>query len=198
MRLRSSLLILTIGCAAIISLARVRTCTPSRTPPPEISTPDPGDSAVNRVASRSLAKDAICKEVRTKRLSLLEAAVVLGWLNQQPPAYPANCFRIHNIHFDQNLLAAAGESEIALLCLQILFRIQIQDGSEAETTLAVKEQYLQLCQTGWDIPLPRIAEPDCWKFLARATAINDRDRRGHDSKEALSVEGLSLIERSHR
>jgi|GEM_PF-3705876 len=199
MRLRSSLLILALGCVVIVFLTHTQTDTPRRTFTESAPTPDTEAPDVRRVASRSWAKDAICNEVRTKRLSLLEAAAVFGWFNQQPPTYAANSFRMYNIHIDHKLLASARESEVALLCLQVFFRIQVQDGPEAETTLDVKEQYLQLCQTGWDIPLPRVVESDCLELLMRAAVANDRGRWGRcDPKGMVSMEGLSLVERSHR
>lgn len=143
---------------------------------------------------RLRAKSAVVAEVCAGRLSLTEAAAVFAWLNRQPSANPADDVKKTSVAVG-NFLAAAGDSEAALLCLQVIIWMPDSETPEA-TRRAIEDQFWQVCRAPEGMTLPPVVESDCRELLARAAAADTRVLDARANGSLVSAAGLCLVART--
>lgn len=149
--------------------------------PPSAECPE-----VTAIATRSIAKQAVSKEVDAGRMTVLEAAAVFEWLNRLEPALPT----------DQTLLSPVVESafrdfdpsEERDLCLQVLGYLNWAPARLAEA----KADLRRALEAPGGLTLPPVNESDCRVLVARSGDLWERGRFGR-AGSAVPVSDLKLV-----
>jgi hypothetical protein len=175
----------TVAVVALVRQAAFRV--PTVLAPPAESSHEPDEMRRWRLR----AKSAVVAEVCAGRLSLTEAAAVFAWLNQQPPANPTDDVKKTSAAVG-DFLAAAGDSEVALLCLQVILWMPDNETPEA-TRRAIEDQFWQVCRAPGGVTLPPVLESECQELLARAAAADTRVLDTRANRPLVSAEGLRLV-----
>ena len=150
-----------------------KTRTPPLAAPAAWSVDDEVSERIDAIAARSLARDAICRELLAQRMTLPEAAAVFGWLDNQPPELEAALMHYNLVRTDLQVLTREEWLLVrAVACAPGVARHDSPDRA-AELEAKLDEELRRLWQTGKAKNLPAVNEWGCRLLHDRSIAASD-------------------------
>ena len=185
--------ILLITVVASTAALLWKTRTPPLAAPAAWSVDDEVSERIDAIAARSLARDAICRELLAQRMTLPEAAAVFGWLDKQPPELEAALMQYNLVKTD--LQVVTREEWLLLRTVDCARGVARHDSPDRAAELEAKldEELGWLWESGEVKVLPAINESGCRLLYERSVAAHEVLSTGSSSPVLAS--DLPLIAR---
>ena len=161
----------------------------------ESSAQENDSGPVEARVARFIAREAICRELLAGRLTLIEAAAVFGWLDDQPPVIPTSMRQIPILKPGNLMIEMPGEW-LCLRAAQYARGVAQHDFSDRAVELDehLGDQLNRVLSSGEANDLPMVNENACRALLERSL-VAARTFMPRGPLPAMSAADLQLVGR---